>query len=254
MSADELQFITIDEGIGSARRIAYRFAPPEPGKPTLLWLCGFKSSMDSEKATALSDWTRQRGLGCLRFDYSGHGLSEGRFEDGTVSRWLKEAESVARLAATPMVLVGSSMGGWIALHLARHLAATSLAPTAIVMIAPAWNMTSLMWDNASRDARETLLREGVYLRPSAYGAPYPITRALIEDGARHLFDDIVHLDMPIRVIHGQQDRDIPWGHSLSLMDRVRGHDMRLTLVKDGEHRLSRPQDLALLFSTLSEFC
>ncbi len=280
MNGEELQFFPAGAEGAAAVSIAYRFLKPQAGKPTFVWFCGFRSEMESEKASALARWARQSGAGCLRFDYSGHGKSGGRFEDGTVSTWLAEAAAVYRhaLCAGPAVFAGSSMGGWIALLLARQLMAEvpqawrgnfssspssppgvmgELAPhlEGLVLIAPAWNMTDLFWDRAPEEARQSILRDGVYYRPSAYSQePYPITKALIEDGKRHrLGDGSLPLAMPVRILQGYLDPDVPWRHSLGLLGLIAGPGVRLTLVKDGEHRLSRPQDLALLFATLSEF-
>lgn len=247
------QFFVKTDGDGRTRRIAYRLDPPRSGKPLLVWFPGFKSDMRSTKATALADFAAREGYGCLRFDYSGHGESEGAFEDGTVSQWLDEARDAVGLALdqnpAPTVFVGSSMGAWIALLLARVL-----KPAGMVLIAPAWDMTRLMLERATPEARETLAREGRYLRPSAYDTePYVITRALILDGENHLLGGSpIPLDVPIRILHGLRDTDVPWERSLELLNLLAGEDVRLTLVKDGEHRLSRPQDLDLLFSLVSE--
>ena len=295
MNGEELQMLCSGAPGEPPVPIAYRFQKPKENKPTFVWFGGFKSEMASVKASALADWARENGAGCLRFDYSGHGKSGGRFEDGTISAWLGQAAAVCAhaLQASPAVFVGSSMGGWIALLLGRQLAEVpphsvslpggredartildenSRVPSplgekdrmrgdsasnlkGIVLIAPAWDMTRLFWEHATAEIRGTVVRDGVYYRPSAYGdGPYAITRALIEDGERHLFGaGPVPLSVPIRILHGCQDPDIPWRHSLALLDAAACPDMRLTLIKDGEHRLSRPQDLALFFSTLSEF-
>lgn len=155
------------------------------------------------------------------------------------------------------MFVGSSMGGWIALLLARRLlleASPHPKLKGMALIAPAWDMTQLFWKRAPAEAREAIERDGVYYRPSSYGEPYAITKTLIEDGEQNLLGSgPVPLDLPIRILHGCLDPDIPWRHSLGLLDVIDCPDMRLTLIKDGEHRLSRPGDLALLFATLSEF-
>ncbi len=259
MNSEELQLLPIRNAHGTIISIAYRFRKPKENKPTFVWFCGYMSEMESVKATALSSWASETGAGCLRFDYSGHGRSGGKFEDGTVSAWLDEAAAVCDAALRredEAVFVGSSMGGWIALLLARALAEKGRAlPKAITLIAPAWDMTHLMRGRFSAEARAALERDGVYFRPSAYGnGPYPITTTLLEDGEKHLFGKgPVQLDAPIRILHGCQDPDVPWRHSLDLLEAIEAPDMRLTLIKDGEHRLSRGQDLALLFATLSEF-
>jgi pimeloyl-ACP methyl ester carboxylesterase len=271
MNGEELQLLMPGAHGEPTVSIACRFQKPEAGKPVFVWFCGFKSEMGSVKASALSEWTAANGAGCLRFDYSGHGKSGGQFEQGTISAWLGQAAAVCAhaLRGTPAVFVGSSMGGWIALLLARQLGQV-LSPLGekdrmrgdsacnlrgIVLIAPAWDMTRLFWDRAAPEAREAILRDGVYYRPSAYGGEASaITKALIDDGERHLSGDgPIALSAPVRILHGCQDPDIPWQRSLTLLGRIACPDTRLTLVKDGEHRLSRPQDLALLFSTLAEF-
>jgi pimeloyl-ACP methyl ester carboxylesterase len=260
MNSEELQLLPLMTQNGSPIPIAYLFLQPEKGKPVFVWFCGFKSEMGSLKAKVLSTWSREHGAGCLRFDYSGHGKSGGRFEDGTISSWMDQAAAVcqAALPPGPVVFVGSSMGGWIALLLAQRLrlpAASGQPLKGIVLIAPAWDMTRLMWANASEEARAAVKSDGVYFRPSAYGdGPYAITKRLLEDGESHLFGKgPVELNGPVRILHGRQDPDVPWRHSLDLLDVLDCDDMRLTLIKDGEHRLSRPQDLAVLFSMLEEF-
>jgi pimeloyl-ACP methyl ester carboxylesterase len=259
MNSEESQLLQVHSTDNTTTSIAYRFKSPEQNRPTFVWFCGFGSEMGGLKAEVLARWTRETGAGCLRFDYSGHGRSGGRFEDGTISAWLDEAAAVHTATlrqAAPAVFVGSSMGAWIALLLARRLASEGAAlPKGMVLIAPAWDMTRLMWRRLPPDARTAIERDGVFYRPSPYGdAPYPITKRLIEDGESHfLGEGQVPLDLPIRILHGCQDQDVPWGHSLDLLDVIAGADIRLTLIKDGEHRLSRPQDLALLRAMLAEF-
>ncbi|HEU0060816.1 MAG TPA: alpha/beta fold hydrolase [Hyphomicrobiaceae bacterium] len=245
----------LDVGAGAeARRIAYLKSTGNDARPGVLWLSGFHSEMASTKASALADWATQQGLTCLRFDYSGHGRSGGRIEDGSISRWLEEARAVfARLSHGPQVLVGSSMGGYIGLLLLRALLAEAKSEAArlkaLVLIAPAWDMTELLWKNLPASARQAIEETGVYLRPSRYGdGPYPITRRLIEDGRQHLiasapFDP----GRPLYILHGLQDPDVPWEHTLDLVAHLSGDWVQVSAVPDGEHRLSRPQDLALLF-------
>jgi pimeloyl-ACP methyl ester carboxylesterase len=258
MNGGELQMLPVRSAAGETLSLAYRFLRASGNAPTFLWFCGFKSEMESIKADALAAWAAERGAGCLRFDYSGHGQSGGRFQDGTISRWLDEAAEISSLALSggPTVFVGSSMGGWIALLLARRLAAQGGSNLkAVTLIAPAWDLTRLMWERAPEEARNALVRDGVYIRPSVYSdEPYEIRKTLLDDGANHFFGQgPVSIHAPVRILHGQRDPDVPWQHSVALMDVLDGEDMRLTPVKDAEHRLSRTQDLALLFATLEEF-
>jgi pimeloyl-ACP methyl ester carboxylesterase len=191
MPDSDTQYIDVGSGADRRRIAVLRDGGRTPG---LIWLPGFKSDMVSTKATVLSDWARGKGLACTRFDYSGHGQSDGRFEDGTVSRWLEETRAVfSRMTDGPVVVVGSSMGGYIAMLLLRQLMAEDAQETArikaLVLIAPAWDMTEdLMWKQFPEDVKRKIAEEGVWLRPSAYGDPYPITRGLIEDGRKHLFE------------------------------------------------------------------
>ncbi|MBS0561323.1 MAG: alpha/beta hydrolase [Proteobacteria bacterium] len=217
-----------------------------------MFLPGFRSDMTGEKATALAAHCAAAGRAVLRFDYSGHGASGGKFEDGTIGRWTQDAlAAIAGLAEGPVVLVGSSMGGWIALLAARALGARVAG---LIGIAAAPDFTeTLMWDAMTPGERERITRLGVLNLPSQYGDPYPITRALIEDGRRHLLLKApIPLDAPVRLLHGQRDPDVPWETALKIAEQVTGEDVRLVLVKDGDHRLSRPQDLALLRATLDE--
>jgi alpha-beta hydrolase superfamily lysophospholipase len=259
MNSEESQLLQVRKPNRATISIAYRFRKPEQNRSTFVWFCGYMSEMSGLKAEELSHWASAAGAGCLRFDYSGHGRSGGRFEDGTISAWLDEAAAVHDAAldqGAPAVFVGSSMGGWIALLLARRLAAGGRAmPKGVILIAPAWDMTRLIWQRLPPEARAAIERDGVFYRPSAYGnGPYPITKEIIEDGEKHLLGaGPVPLDVPIRILHGYQDPDVPWQHSLDLMDVVAASDIRLTLIKDGEHRLSRSQDLALILTTLAEF-
>ena len=226
----------------------------QPGAaPGLFWLSGFKSDMVSTKASVLADWAAVRGLACTRFDYSGHGQSGGRFEDGTISRWLEEARAVfARQTQGPQIVVGSSMGGYIALLLLRALLREGGDVTArlkaLVLIAPAWDMTELMWSNLPASARRDIETKGVFLRPSRYeDGPYPITRELIDDGRKHLIGSApFDPGRPIHILHGLQDPDVPWEHTLDLVAHLSGDWTRVAAIPDGEHRLSRPEDIALL--------
>ena len=216
----------------------------------VLFLPGFRSDMNGEKATALAAFCAARGQAMLRFDYSGHGASGGRFEDGTVGRWTEDALLILdRLSSGPLVLVGSSMGGWIALLVAL---ARPERIAGLIGIAAAPDFTEvLMWQAMTPEQRATLVRDGVLHVPSQYGEPYPVTRALIDEGRNHLLlgrDNA--LVCPVRLLHGQRDPDVPWETSLRIAERLSGRDVQVILVKDGDHRLSRPRDLALLRQTL----
>jgi pimeloyl-ACP methyl ester carboxylesterase len=219
-------------------------------QPTVVFLPGFRSDMTGDKATALAAFCAARGQAMLRLDYSGHGSSGGRFEDGTIGRWTDDALAVIdRQTEGPLVLVGSSMGGWIALLVAL---ARPQRITALIGIAAAPDFTeALMWQAMTFAERAALMRDGVVHAPSQYGEPYPITCALIEDGrTRLLLNAPIAIDCPVRLLHGQQDPDVPWEMALRISEQLIGNDVQINLVKDGDHRLSRPQDLALLCRTL----
>jgi alpha-beta hydrolase superfamily lysophospholipase len=244
------------------RRIAFRRrAPaqsgaPGPARPGLVWLCGYRSDMDSIKASALDAEAERLGLGLLRFDYSGHGRSEGRLQDGTISQWLKETLAIVRAETEgPQIIVGSSMGGYLALLAARALqeAAESDRLAGLILIAPAVDFTeALIWAKAPEEARRAIMEEGAWRPPSAYSdEPDVFTRALIEDGRKHLLmGAMIRAFCPVAMLQGMRDEAVPYAHALALMERLAGDSATLTLVKDGEHRLSRPQDLELLFGTL----
>jgi pimeloyl-ACP methyl ester carboxylesterase len=220
--------------------------------PGLLWLGGFRSDMRGTKAEALDRWAAETGHAITRFDYSGHGGSGGRFRDGTITRWLAEAHAVFdAFTRGPQVLVGSSMGGWIALLLARRLAAEREADrlAGMVLLAPAVDMTKeLMADRFTPAERRKLKRNGMLAQASAYSEePDIITAALIEDGAQHLFgDNPIETHCPVHVVQGMRDAEVPWSHAARLMERLAFDDAVLTLVRDGDHRLSRPEDLERL--------
>jgi pimeloyl-ACP methyl ester carboxylesterase len=236
----------LDRGDG----VELAWARREGKRPTVVFLPGFHSDMTGEKATALAAFCAERGQAMLRFDYAGHGASGGRFEDGTISRWTDDALAmIDRRTDGPLILIGSSMGGWIAL-LAALARPDRIA--ALIGIAAAPDFTqALMWPAMSTEQRAALERDGVVHRPSQYGEPTPITRALIEDGrTRLLLNAPIELDRPVRLLHGQHDRDVPWRLALRIAERVSSNDVQVILVKDGDHRLSRPQDLELLFDAL----
>lgn len=256
MTAPIAQFL--DVGTGAARRRIAALSMPGSARPGLMWLQGFNSDMVSTKAAALANWAEHNGYALTRFDYSGHGVSEGRFEDGTIGRWLEECEAVfTRLTAGPQIVIGSSMGGYLALLLLRRLLGADPAQArriaALLLIAPAWNMTEdLMWAAMGAEARRSVEQDGLWLRPSLYGEPYPITRGLIEDGRGHLIARAPwDPGRPVTIIHGRLDPDVPFAHSETLAGLLPALSTRLVAVDDGEHRLSRPQDLALLFEELA---
>jgi len=215
-------------------------------EPTIVFLPGFRSDMSGDKATSLAAFAAEHGLGMLRFDYSGHGASDGVFTDGTIGEWASDAlVAIDRLTSGKLVLVGSSMGGWIAL-----LAALTRPRRVVglVGIAAAPDFTQrLMWDAMAPSEQAVLRRDGVLLVPSQYGEPTPITMKLIEDGARHhVLTGRIDLECPIRLLHGQADPDVPWELALTIASQVASRDVQVVLVKDGDHRLSRPGDLAVL--------
>lgn len=227
------------------RRLAYRYTAPVSG-PTYVWLSGFKSDMSGSKVTRLEAWATGAGYGFLAFDYSGHGLSEGAFEDGTISVWREDAlAAIEALTEGPLVLVGSSMGGWMALLCALALGERVKA---MALIAPAPDFTQkLMWPEFSAAQQAEIMTQGQTLRPSDYDAPYAITRALIEDGERwSVLDGPIALRIPIRILQGMQDADVPWTHALKLVEALQGEDVILHLIKDGDHRLSREEDIQRL--------
>lgn len=217
--------------------------------PGLFWLGGFRSDMMGSKAMALDALGAEQGLGVTRFDYSGHGISGGDFNLGTISRWLEEAEAVLAHAEGPQIIIGSSMGGWIALLLARRLLARGTPAHGLVLIAPALDMThELMLPDFTPQEHESLQNLGYVEQPSQYSdTPYRITRALIEDGARHLlFGSVVETGCPVTILQGGKDPDVPQAHAIKLVTHMLHDPVTLTLIPDGDHRLSREEDLERL--------
>jgi pimeloyl-ACP methyl ester carboxylesterase len=245
------------ESPAPARTIAVRVR--EGKSPGLFWLGGFKSDMKGTKAEALDGWAAQHGRAYVRFDYSGHGESGGDFRAGTIGRWLEDSLAVYRaFAKGPQVLIGSSMGGWIALLLSRRLRQMKdAAPLAgMVLIAPAVDFTEeLMWKQFSPAMKRDIEQKGECLRPSDYSEePYPITGALIEEGRNHLMlGGLIEPGCPVHILQGVQDPDVPWRHAVELVSRFARDDVVLTLIKDGDHRLSRPEDLERLIAAVREF-
>jgi pimeloyl-ACP methyl ester carboxylesterase len=244
----------------AARDIAFRAKVGRSvDSPGVFWLSGFMSDMSSTKASAVADWADARGIGSTLFDYSGHGKSGGLFTDGTIGRWLEEALAIFTTETTgPQVIIGSSMGGHIALLMLRQLAVShpehARRVKGCILIAPAWDMTEeLMWKQFPEAARRSLVETGAFLRPSEYAVPYTITRTLIEEGRNHLlarqpFDP----GCPVTILQGLQDVDVPPEHTRELLTFMKGNDVRLVEIADGEHRLSRPDDLSKLFEAIAE--
>ena len=273
-----LKFLNVGTGSG-IRRIAVRAEPG--GNPGLFWLGGFKSDMKGTKAEALAAWARRNGRACVRFDYSGHGESGGDFLAGSIGRWLGESLAVLEACCRgPQVLIGSSMGGWLALLMVRELrrrAETSAcsgevgtgSPTrtcstqesparvaGLVLIAPAVDFTEvLMWETFPPAVKREIVEKGAWARPSQYSEdPYVITRTLIEEGRDHLLlGGMIETGCPVRILQGVQDPDVPWTHAQDLVTRLAQDDVVLTLVKDGDHRLSRPEDIERLIRAVAEF-
>jgi pimeloyl-ACP methyl ester carboxylesterase len=232
-------------------QIAYARAEGEG--PTVVWLGGFNSDMGGTKAEALGAWAERTGRAYVRFDYFGHGQSSGAFVGGTISRWRSDALAVIdELTQGPLVLVGSSMGGWIA-TLAALARPERIA--GLVLLAPAADMTErLIGPELSEEARATLVLEGVWTRPSPYGPGDPISRALLEDGGHwSVLPGPVDVHAPLRVLQGMADADVPWRHAMALAEAWASEDVVVTLVRDGDHRLSRPQDISRLLSAVEEF-
>ena len=239
--------------------IAYRQSPGDGGRagtgarPGVIFLGGFMSDMTGAKAMWLESFAAGQGLPFLRFDYSGHGASEGAFTDGTIGGWLGDTLAVIdRLTEGPQVLVGSSMGGWLALLAALHRPERVCG---LVGVAAAPDFTEDLIHHELTDAqRDTLMRDGIVYEPSDYGdAPYAITRRLIEDGRDHLLlRDVIPLACPVRLVQGMADRDVPWRTALRILDRLPGADGAATFIHDGDHRLSRPDDLAQIGRALGD--
>jgi len=239
-----METITTPQG----RRLAVR---RDTGQgPHVVFLGGFRSDMTGTKAAWLSDWAREKSRAFLRFDYSGHGDSEGQFEEGAITHWREDAEAALDLAPGPVVLVGSSMGGWISLLIAR---ANPERVAGLVTIAAAPDFTETLWADAPGFIQTRIQEDGHFEVPSEYGAPYRITRNLIEDGRENLIlRTPLHLPMPVRMLQGTADREVPATTATRLLDHVTGPDIRLTLVKDADHRFSSPRCLRLISRAIEE--
>ncbi|MBK5956933.1 alpha/beta hydrolase [Rhodoplanes elegans] len=254
---NDVAWVGLGEG-AQARRIAVRSrAGASPG---LVWLGGFMSDMKGTKAQALDGFAAARGQAIVRFDYSGHGESSGAFADGTIGSWLADALAVFDACCRgPQILVGSSMGGWMALLLVQALRRrASPGPASVaglVLIAPAVDFTEeLMWKRFPPAVKQAIETTGRFEQPTEYDTgPYVITRALIEDGRDHLLlGGLIETGCPVRILQGVQDPDVPWQHANALVARLAQDDVVLTLIKDGDHRLSRPEDLSRILGAVEE--
>jgi pimeloyl-ACP methyl ester carboxylesterase len=245
----QTQFLELPAGGGfPARRLAY---VKRAGKgPAILWMGGFRSDMTSTKACALEEAAQAEGRAALRFDYSAHGESSGDFAQATLSQWLDDALAMIRAhGGERPIIVGSSMGGWLALKATLILKAEGRAPGGLVLIAPAVDFTeALMWAAFPEAIKRQIMEEGVWYRPSEYSPePYPITRALIEDGRKHLlFGQHHHYGVPIHILQGGQDPDVPLAHVQAYVAELAQDDVRMSIIPDGNHRLSREEDIAAL--------
>ena len=238
--------------------LAYRIdgGGDEVGRCGFLFLGGFKSEMTGKKGEALAELARATRRRTLRFDYSGHGASAGKFTDGTISAWAEQAMHMY-LAHTrsKIVVVGSSMGGWLALHLARRLKLEDPVGhrrlAGLVLLAPAADMTQdLMWDKFDEKTRNQLRDTGLYLEPSAYGEPYEITAKLLADGEQHLMlRDGVTVDVPVRILQGTEDAEVPPSHAAKTFNAIKGEDVTITYIKGADHRLSTPTQIKMICDT-----
>jgi len=256
LTTNDPEFLTVGTG-GDARPIAIRERKATAASgATLVWLSGYRSDMAGTKAVELDGLAARLGLGCIRFDYSGHGQSGGRFLDGTISRWLEEALAVvAHAAPERVVLVGSSMGGWIALRLAQELRkqGAGLVVQGMVLIAPAPDFTIDLIEPNLTEAEKTSLAERGYFEEHSEYSPEPniFTEKLLEDGrANRVLTGIVETGSPVHILQGMEDADVPFAHALKLVEHLPADDVVLTLIRDGDHRLSRPQDLARMLSAV----
>lgn len=270
MDDKALKFLEIGEG---TERRAIAVCQQDGASPGVIFLAGYKSDMKGTKAEALVRWAARAARGCVRFDYSGHGESDGKFIDGTIGRWLADSLAVFDACCRgPQIVIGSSMGGWLALLMVRALRQRALSDSAprarqgthgaaasiagLVLIAPAIDFTEeLMWKRFTPEIKRELADKGVWQRPSAYAAePYLITKQLIDEGRQHLLlGGMIETGCPVRILQGVEDPDVPWRHAVELTSRLACDDVVLTLVKDGDHRLSRPEDIERLIRAVEEF-
>lgn len=257
MTEQAVEFLHIGTG-EDARNIAflYRRATSQHDAPLLVWLGGYRSDMTGTKAAELDRFAEENGLACLRLDYSGHGASGGDFNKGTISRWLEEALAVVRAKApSRVVLVGSSMGGWIALRMVEELRKAGGAPSVagLVLIAPAPDFTQELIEPSLSDAEKASLAERGYFEEHSDYSPEPniFTRALMEDGKQNrVLAGIITTGCPVHILQGMRDPDVPYQHALKLVEHLPADDVVLTLIRDGDHRLSRPQDIERMLTAV----
>jgi pimeloyl-ACP methyl ester carboxylesterase len=239
--------------VGGERIAVRRLEGRAPG---VAWLGGYRSDMAGTKASSLAEWAAASGHGFVRHDYSGHGMSGGAFADGTISSWLAQSLAVLHSFTTgPQILVGSSMGAWIALRMAQELARSGEGDRlgALLLLAPAPDFTSdLVEPSLNAAQRDSLIERGYFEEPSEYGPdPYIYTRGLIEDGrANRVLVGTIDTHCPVHILQGMRDDDVPYAHALKLVEHLPADDVTLSLIRDGDHRLSRPQDLAMMISAL----
>ncbi|MCZ7850883.1 alpha/beta hydrolase [Agrobacterium salinitolerans] len=257
MTEQAIEFLHIGMG-DDARNIAFlhRRATSQQDAPMLVWLGGYRSDMTGTKAIELDRFAADNGLGCLRLDYSGHGASGGDFNKGTISRWLEEALAVVRAKApSRVILVGSSMGGWIALRMVEELRKAGGAPSVagLVLIAPAPDFTQELIEPSLSDAEKASLAERGYFEEHSEYSPEPniFTRALMEDGKQNrVLTGIIITGCPVHILQGMRDPDVPYQHALKLIEHLPADDVVLTLIRDGDHRLSRPQDIERMLAAV----
>jgi len=233
-----------------SEKLAYKQV--EGQAPTLIWCGGLKSDMEGNKALFLHSWAIRTGQAYIRFDYFGHGQSTGRFRDGTISRWSRDiVQIIDGCVKGDVILVGSSMGGWSSLLAAR---ARPERVKGLVLINPAPDFTEkLIWANWPEEARRAVVEDGIYYEPSNYDDPCEYSRELINDGRTHqLLDASICFNGPVRVLQGLSDTIVPWDYAYRVVDALTSTDVTMTLIKGGDHSLSRPEDLTRLRNTVTD--
>lgn len=257
IAEDKIEYLSVGAG-EDARDIAIlsRPARTSDAAPALVWLGGYRSDMTGTKAVELDRFADEAGLECIRLDYSGHGASKGEFRKGTISRWLDESLAVLRhKRPSSVILIGSSMGGWIALRVIEELRKLEGGPAVagLVLIAPAPDFTAELIEPSLTDAEKaSLIERGYFEEPSEYSPePNIFTRDLIEDGRQNLvLKGVIETGCPVYILQGMRDEDVPYQHALKLMEHLPADDVVLSLIRDGDHRLSRPQDIERMLNAV----